>query len=351
METKKNYEFVEIHSIEIIENDDVYDITVENNHNFFANNILVHNCAEIGFDYSRSFCNLSEINFSTIKDNEDFKERAWAATLIGTLQASYTDFHYLSSKWQKNSIKTSLLGVSLTGVADNKNYKDFDWKTITQYIIDINKQYSNIIGINPAWNITCIKPSGTTSICLGTASGVHARYAKYYIRRLRFNNNEPIAQYLKLNIPELVENEFGNTNGCVVSIPVKSPETSIFRTESAIDTLERVKFLYENWILPTHMNGVATHNTSCTINVKENEWGIVGEWMLNNNNYYSAISVLPYDGGSYIQSPFEECTEEKYNELMKYVNNIDLTYVFEDNDLTNLKDQVACAGSVSCDIM
>lgn len=190
----------------------------------------------------------------------------------------------------------------------------------------------------------------TTSTALGTSSGIHARFAKYYIRRLRYNKNEPIAQYLMINVPELVEEEFGNPDGIVVSIPQKSPDNSILRDETALDTLGRVKFFHENWIKGTHQRGENTHNVSCTINIKNNEWTKVREWMWANKEYYSGISVFPYDGGSYKQAPFEECTEEDYNRLIPFLKEINLLNVIEDMDRTDLKGEVACSGN-SCDII
>jgi ribonucleoside-diphosphate reductase alpha chain len=318
---------------------------------FWTNNrdICGNPCLEISLK-SRQFCNLTSINFATITDDADFRERAWAATLIGTLRAGYTDFHYLSSKWQDNTEKDSLLGVSLTGIGDNKLYKEFDWKGITEYINQVNQYYAKEIGINPASRITTVKPEGTTSATLGTSSGVHARFAPYYIRRVRYNKSEPIAQYLIDNLPELVEDEFGNPEGIVVSVPQKSPDDSLFRDESALDTLERVKFFHENWIQPGHHKGENTHNVSCTINIKPREWEKVREWMWTNKESYSGISVFPYDGGSYKQAPFEECTEEEYNRLLQYVHDIDLTAVIEDNDSTDLKGELACAGG-ACEII
>lgn len=318
---------------------------------FWTNNIDIcgNPCLEISLK-SRQFCNLTSINFSSIVDDVDFKERAWAATFIGTLQTGYTDFHYLSTKWKDNTEKDALLGVSLTGIGDNKNYKNFDWKSITQYITQVNEETAKLIGVNPASRITTIKPEGTTSTALGTSSGIHARFGKFYIRRLRYNKNEPIAQYLINNLPDLVEEEFGNPNGIVVSIPQKSPDDSILRDESALDSLERVKFFHENWIQPTHKKGENTHNVSCTINIKTKEWEKVREWMWTNRECYSGISVYPFSDSTYIQPPFEECTEKEYDRLFQFINDIDLTKVIEDTDSTDLKDQLACSGS-SCDII
>ena len=306
-------------------------------------------CAEILFSTSRSYCNLTEVNMSNITSQEDFKERLWAATLIGTLQAGYTDFHYISDKWKINAEKEALLGVSLTGICDDKNYIDYDWNELTDYIKEVNKEYIQKIGINISHRITTIKPSGTAALVLGTSSGIHARYAPFYIRRMRYNKNEPIAQYLMINLPELVEEEFGNSNGVVVSIPIKSPETSIFRTESAIETLNRVKFFHTNWTQKGKVIGDLNHNVSCTINIKNNEWNKVEKWMWDNKDDYNAIAVLPDDNGTYKQSPFEECDEKTYNRLISFVKDIDLTKVIEELDVTDLKGELACS-SGSCEI-
>lgn len=319
---------------------------------YFTNdiNVLSNPCGEISIA-SRNFCNLTEVNFGNVESEEDLINRLWAATLLGTLQAGYTDIHYLSSKWEDNAKEQALLGVSFTGICDNINYKNYDWDKISKFVLETNKNYAKTIGINEAERIGTVKPSGTVSLVMGTSSGIHARYANYYIRRLRFNKNEAIAIYLKNNIPNLVEDEFGNPNGVVVSIPIKAPEGSIMRTESPIQTLERVKFFNENWIRKTHRKGVNYHNVSCTINIKNNEWEKVGKWMWQNKESYAGISVLPYDGGTYIQAPFEECTEEKYNELITYAKDINLSQVIEFFDNTNLKDQAACMGGASCEIL
>jgi ribonucleoside-diphosphate reductase alpha chain len=306
-------------------------------------------CLEISLQ-SRQFCNLTSINFSNIKDEKDFEERIWSAVLIGTLQAGYTNFHYLSAKWQDNSEKESLLGVSLTGIGDNKNYKEYNWKKITDLVLKTNEEYAEKIGTNKASRICCIKPEGSSSTVLGTSSGIHARFAPYYIRRVRYNKNEPIAEFLINNHSEIVEDEFGNPNAIVVSIPQRSPETSIFRDESALETLERVKFFHENWIRPTHRNGTNSHNVSCTINIKNNEWEKVKKWMWDNRESYNGISIFPYDGGSYLQAPFEEITKEKYLEMINTIKDIDFTKIIEDEDLTTLKEQVACAGNV-CELV
>jgi len=347
METNKNFTEIKISKIEIIENQDVYDITVEKNHNFFANNILVKNCGEVSLQ-QRSFCNLTEINVSTIENQEDLLQRVWAATVIGTIQAAYTNFHYLSKEWQDNVEEEALLGVSLTGIAD-VDYTKFNWKEAAEYSKKINEQYAKIIGINSAHRITNIKPSGTSGLTLGTSSGIHARHAKYYKRNIRYNKIEPIAQYLMKNHKQIVQDEIGNELNIVVSIPVKSPEGSVTRSETALQFLSRVKYFLENWIIPGHTEGPNKHNISCTINVKNGEWEKIEKWMWENKELYNGISLFPFDGGHYVQAPFEEITEEEYDNLSKLITDIDLTQVIEYADNTELREEVACSGN-ACEV-
>jgi ribonucleoside-diphosphate reductase alpha chain len=185
---------------------------------------------------------------------------------------------------------------------------------------------------------------------LGTSSGIHARHNDYYIRRIRVGKNEAIYTYLIVNHPELIEDDYFRPHDtAVISVPQKSPIGSILRTESALELLERVKWFYINWVKPGHCNGQNTHNISATVSIKNDEWKEVGEWMWQNRKFYNGLSVLPYDGGTYMQAPFEDCTKEKYEEMMKSLANIDLSHVIELADNTNLQDQAACGGN-NCEI-
>jgi len=329
--------------------ENVYDITVADTHSFFANDILVHNCGEISLKGSGQHCNLTEVNLSNIESQEDFLERIKAATFLGTIQAAYTDFHYLNPKWEENDKEEALLGVSFTGIADF-DYQNLPWKSAAELAVATNKKFAEILGISPAARIGTVKPSGTTSTLLGTSSGIHGRHSKFYIRRIRYAKQESIARYLLANHPELIEEEFGNSTNIVVSIPQSSPTSSIFRNESPINTLERVKFFHQNWILPTHSSGKNTHNVSCTISVRPDEWEEVGNWCWLNRDIYMAISVLPYDGGTYIQAPFEEISEEKYRELYSSLKKVDFEKIIEEEDTTQLQGEAACAGG-SCEII
>jgi ribonucleoside-diphosphate reductase alpha chain len=214
----------------------------------------------------------------------------------------------------------------------------------------VNSVISADIGINEASRITCIKPSGTTSCVLGTSSGIHAWHAPYYLRTIRFGKSEDIALYLQVNHPELCEDDILRPHDTLcVRIPIKAPEGSIFRTETAIDTLERVKKFSTEWVKPGHIKGDNTHNVSATISVKNFEWEAVGEWMWNNKEVYNGLSVLPYWDHTYQQAPFEDITEEEYNKRINALHSIDLTKVTEIDDNVEFGQTAACAGG-SCAI-
>lgn len=305
-------------------------------------------CCEIGLKPFQ-FCNLCEINGDDIESQEDLNERARVAAFFGTLQASYTDFHYLRPIWKKTTEEDALLGIGITGIGSGKILQ-FDLEEAAKEAEKVNKDIAMLIGIKPAARITCIKPSGTTSCVLGCSSGIHAWYAPYYLRSLRFNKQEDIAAFLMKNHPELCEDDLLRpTDTLVVRIPIKAPDGSIFRNESAIQTLDRVKHFSQKWVKTGHITGVNTHNVSATINIKEEEWEEVGNWMWLNREYYNGLSVLPYDNGSYVQAPFEEITEEEYYERVKYIKNIDLTELVELDDSVDFGAIAACS-SGQCEV-
>jgi len=295
------------------------------------------------------FCNLTEVNASDVKDQADLEQRVSAASFLGTLQAGYTDFHYLREIWRKNTEKDALLGVSMTGIASNV-VEHLDLEMAAIEVKRENKRVAELIGIKPAARTTCVKPAGTTSLVLGTSSGIHAWHHPYYIRRLRVGKNEAIYSYLLENHPELVEDEFFNpTAQAVISVPQKAPENAIVRSESVFDLLERVKNFSIRWVRTGHTDGLNTHNVSATISVKENEWDEVGEWLWRNRHYYNGLSVLPYDGGTYTQAPFESSDKDTYRYLSESLTNVDLTQIIESQDNTDLKGELACAGG-QCEI-
>jgi len=262
-------------------------------------------CAEISLR-TNQFCNLTTINAATIESQEDLEERVWAATLLGTLQAGYTNFHYLRPEWKKTTEKEALLGVSMTGIASG-SVMSYDLKKASSLIKPLNKKYADMIGINPAARASSIKPEGTTSLLLGTSSGMHAWHNDYYLRRVRVNKNEAIYSYLSVMYPELLEDDyFSPQTTAIISVPQKAPDDAILRTEPAISSLERLKTLSIDWVRPGHSKGKNRNNVSCTISVRDDEWAEVGDWMWKNKEHYTAIAVLPYDGGTYIQAPFED---------------------------------------------
>ena len=295
------------------------------------------------------FCNLCEVNVSDIESQEDLNNRVKAAAFIGTLQAGYTDFHYLRDVWKRTTEKDALIGVSMTGIGSG-TVLGYNMKEAAKLVKEENERVAKIIGVNKSARTTTVKPAGTTSLTLGTSSGIHAWHNDYYIRRIRIGKNEAIYTYLLLNHPELIEDEYFRPHDtAVISIPQAAPEGSILRTESPFQLLERIKKVHVEWVKPGHRGGSNTHNVSATVSIKPEEWEAVGDWMWNNKDHYNGLSVLPYDNGSYVQAPFTDCTKEEYEEMMKHLHNIDLSKVVEMDDNTTLKEQAACAGG-ACEI-
>ncbi len=296
-----------------------------------------------------SFCNLIEINASDITTQEELNNRAKVAGFIGTLQAGYTDFHYLRDIWKRNTEKDALIGVSMTGIASN-TVLSLDKKQAVNILNKENERVANLIGIKVAARTTVIKPAGTTSLVLGTSSGIHAWHSEYYIRRIRINKDEDIYNYLNYKLPELiVDDYFSPHNTAIIEIPQKAPIGAITRKESALDLLTRIKDISDTWISPGKRKGPNNNNVSATVTVKPDEWDEVINWMWDNRKSYNGITVLPYDGGTYIQPPFEECSESKYEELYKYLKEINLKHVIEYEDNTEQKEELACSGG-NCEL-
>ena len=305
-------------------------------------------CCEIALR-PYQFCNLCEVNVSNVESQEDLNERVKRASFIGTLQAGYTDFHYLRDVWQETTEKDALIGISMTGIASGKVLK-LNMSESAEIVKKENTRVAKLIGIKRSARTTAVKPAGTTSLTLGTSSGIHAWHSNYYIRRLRVGKNESIYSYLLINHPELVEDEYFRPHDtAVISIPQKAPEGAILRTESPFELLERVKRVATEWVRPGHRKGSNTHNVSATISLKENDWDEAGEWMWKNKDYYNGLAVLPYDGGTYTQAPFESIPKRKYAEMLKHLVDIDLSKIIEKDDNTDLKGELACAGG-ACEI-
>ena len=305
-------------------------------------------CCEIALR-PYQFCNLCEVNASDIESQEDLNNRVKAAAFIGTLQAGYTDFHYLREVWQQTTEKDALIGVSMTGIGSG-TVLGYDMKKAAQVVKRENARVAKAIGINSAARCTTVKPAGTTSLALGTSSGIHAWHNDYYVRRIRVGKNESIYKYLVENHPMLVEDEFFRPHDtAVISIPQKAPEGSILRTESPFQLLERIKKVANEWVAPGHRKGSNTHNVSATVSLKAEEWEDAGEWMWDNRKYYNGLSVLPFDGGTYTQAPFEDIDEGTYINRLQHLTDINLENVIETEDNTDLSGELACAGG-ACEI-
>ena len=319
---------------------------------YFTNNAdwLCNPCCEIALR-PFSFCNLVEINMGDIRSQKELDERSKAASFISTLQAGYTNFHYLRDIWRRNTEKDALIGVSGTGIASGGVLK-LNLSQSAKIVIEENRRVADIIGIKYAARTTCVKPAGTTSCVLGTSSGIHAWHDKYFIRRQRVGKTESLYKYLLKQAPNLIEDEFFKPHlEAVISFPMKAPSKAIFRCEGPIEILQRIKKFHGEWIMPGHVRGDNTHNVSATISIKDNEWDEVGKWMWENRHCYNGLAVLPYDGGTYTQMPFESCSKYQYDKLAKICKEaaINMADIVEHEDNTEAREEVACAGG-ACEL-
>jgi len=309
-------------------------------------------CAEIGLR-DMQFCNLTTVNVADVDSQEELNARVEAAAFLGTLQATYTDFHFLRQGWKTTTEKDALLGVSMTGIANGK-LDDLDLTEAVDVIKMVNTEWADKLGINSAARLTCVKPEGTASLVFGTSSGIHPWWSEYFIRTIRYNKEEPIAKYLMENIPDLVEDDRWEEGNIVVSVPQKAPEGAVTRSESAIDFLERVKYVTENWVKPGHIDGMNTHNVSATVNVRDTEWDLVREWMWVHRDSYNGLSLLPYtfdkEDGVEMQMPNAACDKETFEKYLPLLKKLDTSQIMEDDDNTKLQGELACSGG-TCEIL
>jgi ribonucleoside-triphosphate reductase len=289
------------------------------------------------------FCNLCEINASDVESQEDLNARASAASFLGTLQAGFTNFHYLREVWKVTTESEALIGVGMTGIASGQVFQ-FDLKEAAEVVKRTNIQVSGSIKTQFAARCTTVKPSGTSSIVLGTSSGIHAWHGEYYLRRIRIGKNEALYDYLRDNHPELLEEDLLNSRQGVIRIPQKAPKGSVIRSESTLQLLDRIKKFNTEWVRNGYRNGSNANNVSATISIKDGEWQRVGEWMWDNKATYNGLSVLPFDTGNYKQAPFEDITKEEFELLETSLKDLDLSHVLESDDLTELHAEAACAG-------
>ena len=293
------------------------------------------------------FCNLSEVVVRAEDDLDTLLDKVECATWLGVIQSSFTNFPYLREKWKKNCDKECLLGVSLTGQMDNPSLLSSEaLKALKSRVIRISRKASGILGTKMPTATTCVKPSGTVSQLVDSASGVHPRYSQYYIRRYRISANDPLFAMMKdVGVPCNPEN--GQTeedaNTWVLEFPVKSPEGCITRKDvSALDQLSHYKNLQHNW---------CEHNASMTVYVRDDEWFEVGNWVYKNWDIINGVSFLPYDGGHYELAPYEEIDVHTYERLIKDLPRIVYSELakYETEDNTQGKQELACSGD-KCDI-
>jgi ribonucleoside-triphosphate reductase len=311
---------------------------------YFTNNTNwgTNPCCEIALRPFQ-FCNLCEINASDIASQEDLNARAGAAAFLGTLQAGFTNFHYLREVWKETTESDALIGVGMTGIASGKVFH-YDLREAAEVVKRVNMQTSGKIKIQFAARCTTVKPSGTSSIVLGTASGIHAWHGAFYLRRVRIGKNEALYDYLKDNHPELLEDDLLNARQAVIRVPQKSPDGSILRDEGSLMLLERIKKFNSEWVRNGFRNGCNANNVSATVSIKDGEWQSVGEWMWENKASYNGLSVLPFDNGNYKQAPFEDISKYEFETLERSLKDLDLSCVLEPDDLTELHAEAACAG-------
>ncbi len=345
---------------------------------YFAENLQYGSnpCVEIGLNpflpdeegnFTESgwaFCNLTEINGSKIDSRENFEIAVKAASIIGTLQAGYTSFSYLGETTEKICQREALLGLSITGMMDSPDII-FDpqmQQDMAKYAIKVNEELAEEIGIKPAARLTCVKPAGTTSLVLGTASGIHPRHARKYFRRVQANTDDPVYKHFNAHNPDCCEPSHWSANKTddVITFCVQSPANAITREEiSAIGLLEKVLLTQQNWVkagtaIPTSSPGLM-HNVSNTISIRDDEWGQVCDFIWNSRESFTGVAMLPFTGDKmYVQAPHEEVvTEEdeiKWDNLCAKYNQVDYSTLHEEEDLTVHKDIVACAGG-SCDLV
>ena len=308
-------------------------------------------CSEIILR-SREFCNLSEVVVRGWDDSESLEKKVRTATILGTFQSTLTSFKYLSRDWKKNCEEERLLGVSLTGIMDNSltngkkgNLEDL-LENLKNVAIKTNKEFSEKLGISQAAAITCVKPSGTVSQLVDSASGIHARHNPYYFRTVRADNKDPLCKFMKEakfpNEPDVMKPK----HTTVFSFPVKSPKNAICRTDiNAIEQLSLWSIYQKHW---------CEHKPSVTISVKEHEWVEMGNWVWNNFDDISGISFLPFSEHTYRQAPYQDCTRDEYTKAVKTMPknvNWSLLSTYEEKDFTVGSQELACAADDGCEVV
>lgn len=293
------------------------------------------------------FCNLTEVVVRSTDDLESLKRKCRIAAILGTIQSSFTDFRYLRKIWQDTCNEERLLGVSLTGVCDNLEVLTKEnLNELRQLVVNTNVEWAERLSIPPSVATTCVKPSGTVSQLVDSSSGLHTRHSPYYLRTVRADNKDPLTVFLKDSGVYWEPDAMAKDSTSVFYFPVKAPDGAVTRhNQTSIEALELWKHLQDNW---------CEHKPSATINVKEDEWVKVGAWVYDNFDTLSGVSFLPYDGGTYKQAPYQEITEEEYNQWIKdhptpMIDWNDLR-LYETEDATTGSQELACSGGV-CEVV
>lgn len=334
-----------------------------------SSDILYNPCFEVSFIpvddgvCGVQFCNLTSINGSKVTSFEEFERAAEAATLIGTLQATYTHFPYLSNAAKKLTEDESLLGVSITAMMDNPDIllgADYQQKA-AKIVVDTNKLWAEKLGINQSARTTVIKPEGTSTLALGSmSSGIHPSHSRYMFRRVQANKLDNVYQFFKQYNPDFCEESVWSANETddVISFPIKVKDTAMVKSDlTALEHLDIIKSTQQNWVLPgtTEVNTKPIHhNVSCTVIVQDDEWEAVTKYLYDNRGYFAAVSLLGSNGDKdYAQAPMEAVkTPEDIERFMHLMNNflpLDYTLMVESEDGTSLMQETSCAGN-GCEV-
>ena len=301
-------------------------------------------CSEIILR-DKQFCNLTEVVVRANDTKKTLTRKVQLATILGTLQSNLTNFQFLSAEWTKNTKEERLLGVSLTGIMDAKITSNPDpifLEELKHEANKTNKKYAQMLDIEPSRSITCVKPSGTVSQLVDSASGIHTRHSPYYIRTIRMDKKDSIYDFLKDKGVQVEDEQFRPDSTAVFSFPIKAPTGAITRDDKT--ALEQL----ENWLI--YQRHWCNHKPSVTISVKDNEWMDVGAWVWKYFDEISGISFLPHSDHSYVQAPYQECTKEEYQALLKKTpKDVDWLSFKEEEDNTEGSQTLACTGN-ACEI-
>jgi ribonucleoside-diphosphate reductase alpha chain len=298
----------------------------------------------------REFCNLSEVVIRADDTEESLKRKVRLATILGTMQSTLTSFRFISSSWKKNCEEERLLGVSMTGIMDcaltngKKTGLGLRLEGLRDIAIKTNAEWAKNFGVNQSAAITCVKPSGTVSQLVDAASGIHARHSEYYIRTIRADKKDPLAQMMVEKGFPVEDDVMQPDHNYVFSFPIKCPKSAIFREDlTAVEQLEL-------WL--TYQRHWCEHKPSVTISVKEDEWFAVGAWVYEHFDEMSGVSFLPFVGHIYQQAPYQDCDKERYEEVLKQMpQNVDWSELseYEASDQTTGSQELACAAG-GCEI-